>query len=35
MAFVELDRTFYPWSDERSPGDWFFGSATQWISELV
>jgi len=23
MSFVELDRTFFPWSEDRSPGDWF------------
>ena len=22
MSFVELDRTFFPWSQDRSPGDW-------------
>ncbi|HEU5400209.1 MAG TPA: hypothetical protein VFU86_02560, partial [Terriglobales bacterium] len=38
MSFVELDRAFFPWSEDRPPGDWFllqrFGGSQNW-SQLL
>jgi hypothetical protein len=38
MSFVELDRTFFSWSEDRAPGDWFLLqrlSGSQNWSELL